>query len=62
MAALVIELFKRLKGGHSFLSIARDWAKRGVTGRYGKPMSAPTLRAMATRVAHREAHAPRRDL
>ncbi|MCZ4509796.1 recombinase family protein [Streptomyces sp. ActVer] len=51
-AVLVIELFRRIKAGDAFLKIERDWKKRGITGRYGKAMRAPTLRAMAERVAY----------
>ncbi|MFJ9909695.1 recombinase family protein [Streptomyces sp. NPDC101152] len=51
-AVLVIELFRRIKSGHSFLSIERDWAARGVTNKSGRPFSAQHLRSMATRKAY----------
>ena len=51
-APLVIELFRRIKSGHSFLSIERDWKARKITAPGGGPFSAPALRAMATRVAY----------
>lgn len=51
-AQAVIELFFRIKAGHSMTSIERDFAARGIVGRRGKPMSAQTLRGMACRVAY----------
>ncbi|MEU8866920.1 recombinase zinc beta ribbon domain-containing protein [Streptomyces umbrinus] len=48
----VIELFYRIKAGHSMTSIERDFAARGTVGRQGKPMSAQTLRGMARRLAY----------
>lgn len=51
-AALVIELLQRVKAGHSFLSIERDWAKRDVTNKSGRPFSAQHLRSMCTRKAY----------
>jgi site-specific DNA recombinase len=51
-AQAVIELFFRIKAGHSIASIERDFAARGIVGRRGRPMSAQTLRGMARRVAY----------
>ncbi|MGW1506013.1 recombinase family protein [Streptomyces mirabilis] len=51
-APLVIELFRRIKSGHSFLSIARDWTERKIAAPGGGSFSAPALRAMSTRVAY----------
>lgn len=51
-AQAVIEMFFRIKAGHSMASIERDFAARGIVGRRGKPMSAQTMRGMARRVAY----------
>jgi site-specific DNA recombinase len=51
-AALVIELFLRIKAGDAFLKIERDWDGRGVRNKSGKPFSAQHLRSMAVRVAY----------
>jgi site-specific DNA recombinase len=51
-AEAVIELFYRIKAGHSIAAVARDFAARGLVGRQGKPMSGQTLRGMARRVAY----------
>ncbi|MEU0967850.1 recombinase family protein [Streptomyces sp. NPDC005917] len=51
-APLVIELFQRVKAGHSFLSIARDWAERGILNKSGGTHSAQHLRSICTRKAY----------
>ncbi|MFI1480541.1 recombinase family protein [Streptomyces sp. NPDC020747] len=51
-AALVIELFQRLRRGHAFLAIARDWKERGIKSRRGNFLSAQNLRAVAARKAY----------
>ncbi|WP_394814225.1 recombinase family protein [Streptomyces dubilierae] len=51
-AQAVIELFFRIRAGHSMASIERDFKARGTVGRRGKPMSAQTMRGMARRVAY----------
>nr|WP_267964971.1 recombinase family protein [Streptomyces fulvoviolaceus] len=48
----VVELFERLRAGHSFRTIAADWAARGIASRRGTPFGAATLRGMATKVAY----------
>ncbi|MFJ9584255.1 recombinase family protein [Streptomyces acidicola] len=51
-AQAVIELFFRIRAGHSMASIERDFAARGIVGRRGRPMSAQTMRGMVRRVAY----------
>lgn len=46
-APIVRELFDRLRGGHSFLSITRDFAGRGLVNDSGRPWTAAHLRSMA---------------
>jgi site-specific DNA recombinase len=46
-APIVIELFARLKRGHSFRGIARDFAARGFLNDSGAPFSAAHLRSIA---------------
>jgi DNA invertase Pin-like site-specific DNA recombinase len=46
-APVVLELFLRLKEGHSFKAIARDFAARGITNDQGRPFSAQHLRNLA---------------
>ena len=48
-AAVVRELFARLRKGHSLRAIAGDFAARGVTTRTGKPFTAQHLRDVALR-------------
>lgn len=43
----VTELFARLKEGHSFKAIARDFAARGVLNKSGRPFSPAHLRTLA---------------
>lgn len=45
-APLVVELFDRLRRGHTFKGIARDWEARGIVGRSGKPFKDGSLRQM----------------
>ncbi|WP_151475419.1 recombinase family protein [Streptomyces albicerus] len=51
-APLIIELFQRLRRGHSFLSIERDWKARDIRSRRGNHLSAQNLRAVAARKAY----------
>ncbi|MFI5880200.1 recombinase family protein [Streptomyces sp. NPDC051554] len=51
-AMAVIELFYRIRAGHSMVSIERDFAARGIVGRRGKPMSAQTLRGIPRRFCY----------
>jgi site-specific DNA recombinase len=51
-AAVVAELFARLRKGHSFKAIARDWKQRGITTRTGKEFTPEVLRGMALRPAY----------
>ncbi|MEV6542308.1 recombinase family protein [Streptomyces sp. NPDC051665] len=51
-AMAMIEIFYRIKGGHSIAAIARDFAARGIVGRQGKPISGQTMRGMVQRVAY----------
>lgn len=48
-AAVVRELYERIRRGHSLRGIAADFAGRGVRTRSGKPFSAQHLRSIATR-------------
>jgi DNA invertase Pin-like site-specific DNA recombinase len=48
-AAIVREIFARLRKGHSLRSIASDFAERGVRTRTGKPFEASHLRDIALR-------------
>jgi site-specific DNA recombinase len=51
-AVHIEELFRRIRQGHSFRAIARDWEARGIVSRSGKPFSAQTLRNMAMNPAY----------
>ncbi|MCM1977199.1 recombinase family protein [Streptomyces sp. G1] len=51
-APLVVELFERVRARVPFTVIEEDWARRGVLGRRGKPMSAQTLRDLVTHVCY----------
>lgn len=61
-APVIKELFKRIRKGHSFKSITKDFAEREITrddgttwkivNRQGKPFSHQHLRDMATRAAY----------
>ena len=46
-APVVTELFKRLVRGHSFKAIARDFARRGILNKSGRPFSPMHLRTLA---------------
>lgn len=51
-AAIVRELFDRLRRGHSLRSIAADFERRGVRNHSGRPFSTQHLRAIATRATY----------
>ncbi|NUQ95036.1 MAG: recombinase family protein [Streptomyces sp.] len=51
-AQAVIELFFRIRAGHSMAAIERDFKARGLVGRQGKPLSARTMRGMVQRIAY----------
>jgi site-specific DNA recombinase len=51
-AAVVVELFARLRQGHSLRAIERDFAARGVLTRTGKRWDAKHLRTIALRPAY----------
>lgn len=51
-APVIVELFERLKRGHTFKGVARDFAERGITNRSGRPFTAPHLRNNAVKVAY----------
>jgi site-specific DNA recombinase len=46
-APVVVELFARLRAGHSLAGIARDFAARGIVNGSGNPFSPQHLRTMA---------------
>jgi site-specific DNA recombinase len=46
-APVVVELFARLRAGHSLAGIARDFAGRGIVNDSGTPFSAQHLRSLA---------------
>lgn len=46
-AVNIEELFRRIRQGHSFRAIARDWDTRGIRTRTGKPFSPQHLRHLA---------------
>ena len=46
-AVNIEELFRRIRQGHSFRAIARDWEMRGIRTRTGKPFSPQHLRHLA---------------
>ena len=46
------ELFRRIRQGHSFRAIARDWETRGIRTRTGKPFSPQHLRHLAMNPAY----------
>jgi Site-specific recombinases, DNA invertase Pin homologs len=51
-APVIEELFTRLRQGHSFKAITKDFAQRGITNRKGRPFTHQHLRDMATRAAY----------
>lgn len=51
-AAHIEELFQRIRQGHSFREIARDWEERGIRTRTGKPFSPQHLRHLAMNPAY----------
>ena len=46
-APVVVELFVRVRAGHSLAGIARDFTARGIVNDSGKPFSAQHLRSLA---------------
>lgn len=46
------ELFRRIRQGHSFRAIARDWETRGIRSRTGRPFSPQHLRHLAMNPAY----------
>ncbi|MEU7916919.1 recombinase family protein [Microbispora bryophytorum] len=51
-APVIRELFERLRKGHSFKAITKDYAERGIANRKGSPFSHQHLRDMATKAAY----------
>jgi site-specific DNA recombinase len=51
-AQAIIELFFRIRAGHSMAAIERDFRTRGLVGRQGKPLSARIMGDMARRIAY----------
>jgi site-specific DNA recombinase len=51
-AVNIEELFRRIRKGHSFREIARDWEERGILTRTGKPFSPQHLRHLAMNPAY----------
>jgi site-specific DNA recombinase len=51
-APIVRELFARLRQGHAFLAIARDFRARGLVNDSGRPWTAAHLRSMAINPAY----------
>ena len=51
-ATHIRELFRRIRQGHSFRAIARDWEARGIVSRTGRPFSSQTLRHLAMNPAY----------
>ena len=51
-APLIRELFARLRRGHTFKAIERDWEARGIRNPSGTPYSASQLRSMALNPAY----------
>ncbi|MEV8635389.1 recombinase family protein [Streptosporangium sp. NPDC051023] len=51
-APVIVELFERIRKGHSFKALERDFAARGIVNRRGKPFSGPHLREMATKAVY----------
>ncbi|MGS2646426.1 recombinase family protein [Streptosporangium sp. G12] len=51
-APIVLELFTRLREGHSFKAITADYAARGIVNRKGEPFSHQHLRDMATKAVY----------
>ena len=51
-AAIVRELFARLKAGHSFYAIARDFQARGIVNHSGRPFTTAHLRTLALNPAY----------
>jgi len=52
LAPVVIELFRRLRKGHSLMAIARDFAARGIMNASGRPFSPQHLRVLALTPAY----------
>jgi site-specific DNA recombinase len=48
-AAVVVEIFRRLRKGHSLRAVERDFEARGIVSRNGKLFAATQLREMALR-------------
>lgn len=61
-APLIRELFARVRRGHAFKALERDWKTRGILNASGKPYSASQLRTMALNPAYAglRAHSPGR--
>lgn len=51
-APVMVELFDRLRRGHSFRAIARDFEARGIVNRSGTPFAPAHLRSNAVKVAY----------
>ncbi|MEV7009561.1 recombinase family protein [Streptosporangium sp. NPDC051022] len=51
-APVIVELFTRLRQGHSFRALARDFEARGIVRRDGRPFPAVQLRDMATKAVY----------
>lgn len=48
----VIDMFLKLRGGHSFASIEASWAEKGITSRDGVPFSAQSMSQMARKISY----------
>ncbi|MFD0884305.1 recombinase family protein [Streptosporangium algeriense] len=51
-APIIFELFDRLRKGHSFRSIAKDFEARGITNRKGEPFTQQHLRDMVKKAVY----------
>lgn len=51
-APVVVELFERIKRGHSLRGVAKDFDGRGIVNRSGRPFTAPHLRDMLRKVLY----------
>lgn len=51
-APVIKELFERIRKGHSFKAITKDFAERGIVNRKGEPFSHQHLRDMATKAVY----------
>jgi DNA invertase Pin-like site-specific DNA recombinase len=62
-AEVVVELYRRLKAGHSLRTITSDFEARGIRTRDGRPFIRSTLRAIALNRAYigERVHDPDRD-